>query len=1128
MFRPKEPFNDSETIQTSLIETVDGVPTLSSQCVQFAKERPDDFVNYLRHAWEHEGESVKDTPHVLRSLKSLKLNVVDKFNLEIQAFYIPIPKLLYLRNRYLLPQENFPFFNLQPEIPSDSDLGPWAFLQDIIGNNAKDDLRFYINLLIFLKRGNRKGAVQFPRRVLELYLRIHALCDGPSDVRLVRQWFSDVSLILSEKGWTSPFKCYTRAPKELAVATPCSILLPPPDDWEVSDFELTALQKFYKETLGIWEGSLGRVLVELGSRPTDVETVKQLYHALDRMRPGLTKFDITLIRSAFKKREYIFLPGNESPWHRLADCVWGRQLQGAELKNPGLFYPELESFFVDFLGLPTLDIGVVYSDLINLGNNITLNFTGSREENAKKLLVKLNDDIVEYGKFLDKEKLLQSNIFPVAQTDGHVRLCSMSSDFYIADRQYLHDSFHNKTDLLDLEPAVIWALEPFFLWAGLKGRYLSNVVTEASEIEGKAVDTELSPFMHPSRVMGLLRIAVHFDSPRVATAAGLKSLDETLENTKIHPVTGNRLKSYLCIDREGKQRIVVKSPFPVVKIEEDSDGYLDIFMDSHLPNYSMARTVPRCLARWLMTEPGAETIEQVDVRIEEHVKTVFRLTKDNVGAIRMIFDAEGIVDVKKLMGSPYLTRKNKRVSPRVLSTESSPSEVIGDLPAVLDAEPSPPMADQVLYQVPPAKRKSPTRGESPSTESQNPALVPIPQSTAPSRRVLGAKPPSRKLKQLPDRGVGTNSSASAVSQVLPQWPGVPTSSALWQTPSGAPSLQFDWPPLVYDDKPCLSASGKPLRESSAYPSPYELFQGQDRGDNTGPSSSKLFQVPPRTGSVEPPCPSTLNPESSSLGSVEAQATGDVLSPPTQNEDTLSTDESEDGPAEVPATTSAPLSPAQNNDSPSTVEPNDSPEEAPATGNIPSPPVLRTDSPLASETKNSPEESPAPGDMPSPPAQTIDSKYKKAEALADTVLSSPAASSTDNKLPVESCSGSEESVAPIDMPSPPAENPDGPLTIDLENISAEAPENTTVSSPPELNTGSQLPIESESSPEERPVPGVKPPPTQSTDSTSTAGSDRNLENAPTPSAVLSPPELSTDFPSTVESKCSPSLTITFLP
>ncbi|KAM0347604.1 hypothetical protein ACHAPU_004616 [Fusarium lateritium] len=906
MFQPKEPFEDSETFQTGLIETVDGVSTLSSQCMQFAKKRPDDFVNYLRHAWEHEGQSFKESADVLQSLKSLKLNVVDNFDPEIQAFYLPIPKLVYVRNRYLLSQESFPFFNLQPEIPSESDLGPWAFLQDIIGNNVKDDLRFYINLLIFLKRGNRKGAVKFPRRVLELCLRIYALCDGASDVKTVRQWFSNVSLILSEKGWTSPSKCYTRAPKGLAIATPSSILFPPPKDWEVSDFEFAALEKFYKETLEIREGALGNILHELDKKPTDVESVKELYRALDTLRPELSKLDITQLKSTFKKKEYIFLPGNESPWYRSGDCVWGRQLKGTELKNPGLFYPELESFFVDVLGLPALDIGAVYSDLINLGNNTTLNVAGSREEHAKKLLVKLNDGIVEYGKFIDKEKLLQSNIFPVAGTDGRVRLCSLSTSFYIPDQQYLHDSFRCKVDLLDLDPALIGALEPFFLWADLKDRYLSKVIVESSEIEGKAIDKALAPNLHSSRVAGLLRIAVHFDSPRVATAADLEFLTDTLLAAKIHIAPKNKMND--------------EKPYPVPMIEEDRKGNLDIYMSNEFPSYSLALAIPRYLSRWLMTERGAEIVEQVDAKVEEYVKTVFRLSNSNANAIGIIFDVDGIVDIDELTNSPYLTGKKNEVSPQVPVAEPSPSKVVKDLPQVPVAEPSPSVASQV----PVAKRKSSMpidirswlnqgRFEAPSQLPQAPAPVPVPGPPqpspppsftdleprpiapltkralpapsakvpvfvfgAPSRQSLTVEAPSSQLKQVPDRGVSTDSSPSEVSQVLPQRPSYASEPpmpsqplTLLQAPSAAPNLEFGRPSLVSDDTPSLPAPGQPLRASSAEPSPVKLFQGLDEGDGIGPSPSTLFQVSPRAATAEPSCPSALNPDTPSSCPAEA-------------------------------------------------------------------------------------------------------------------------------------------------------------------------------------------------------------------------------------------------------------------
>jgi len=51
-------------------------------------------------------------------------------------------------------------------------------------------------------------------------------------------------------------QCYGKAPKNPSSVISGSTLLPPPKEWEVSDFELAALEKFYRETLEIMDGEV--------------------------------------------------------------------------------------------------------------------------------------------------------------------------------------------------------------------------------------------------------------------------------------------------------------------------------------------------------------------------------------------------------------------------------------------------------------------------------------------------------------------------------------------------------------------------------------------------------------------------------------------------------------------------------------------------------------------------------------------------------------------------------------------------------------------------------------------------------------------------------------------------------
>ncbi|KAM0557987.1 hypothetical protein ACHAPJ_005153 [Fusarium lateritium] len=482
MFRPKEPFEGQETIETHLIEpSSDDVSMLSPQCVKFARERPDDFANYLRHAWEQDGPSVLKSKDALKALKSLSTTLVKKNRAPLEGSYLPLPKLVYIRNRYLLPDEAFPFLQLEPEIASNTDLGPWAFLRDDLGIGCKDNLAFYLALLAYIRRENKEGNADFPRRVLELYLRIHSLCEDAKDVkgcrRTIRTWFTEFPLVLSGTGWTVPSKCYVEAPRELASATSTVTLLPPPKEWEASNFELTALEKFFRETLEITDGSFATVLDELDKQEADVARARQLYHALDALRSELSKKDLSRLKSFFKENRRIVLSDNDPTWYLSTECVWAPKLKCPDLTNPSDLYPELESFFIELLGIPKIDIGVVYNDLINFSTRIMLDPSDPPEEHAKRLLVALSQEINEYGHLLDKEKLLHCEVFPVVGTEGKVRLCSSSIIFLIADREHLYDSFWGKTDLLDVSPTTAWLLGPFFAWAGLEDRYLTKNVT---------------------------------------------------------------------------------------------------------------------------------------------------------------------------------------------------------------------------------------------------------------------------------------------------------------------------------------------------------------------------------------------------------------------------------------------------------------------------------------------------------------------------------------------------------------------------------------------------------------------------------------------------------------------------
>ncbi|KAF4969937.1 hypothetical protein FSARC_2923 [Fusarium sarcochroum] len=456
------------------------------------------------------------------------------------------------------------------------------------------------------------------------------------------------------------------------------------------------------ETLEITDGSFATVLDELDKQEADVARAKQLYQALDALRPELSKKDVSRLngRSFFKENKRIVLSENDPTWHRSAECVWAPKLKSPDLTNPSELYPELESFFAELLGIPKIDIGVVYNDLINFSTRIMLDPSDPPKEQAKRLLVALSEEINEYGHLLDKEKLLQCEVFPIVGTEGKVRLCSSSTIFLIADREYLYDGFWRKMDLLDVTPTTAWLMGPFFAWAGLEDRYLSKNVEMTGKWYGKAMNKEATPCIHPSRAVGLLRIAAHFRSPRTATIADRRVLARRLNKTRIYYLGKDARTATLSMKRTGIASVEADNPLSGVAIRDDDDDELHIYIDSKLTEVASAVLLPRQLTGWLMRDPETRVIKSLDERIVGLVRTIIRVNHQNLGSIRRILDAEGIVNVDELNKSPYIQQKKKEEKPvRVFGAEPTPPTTDSQKSTPLPAEPQAKAAGSTSPQV---------------------------------------------------------------------------------------------------------------------------------------------------------------------------------------------------------------------------------------------------------------------------------------------------------------------------------------------------------------------------------------------------------------------------------------------
>ena len=115
--------------------------SLSPECKFVAKHRNDDFLRFLRHVWDEQGNGVIKSLEALDELKSLPIKFADGVSVPLSCCYMPLEELQIVCRRFAAP-ELIPFLHL--ESPDDPQ---WAFLSRDLGVRRDDDLDFRLSLL---------------------------------------------------------------------------------------------------------------------------------------------------------------------------------------------------------------------------------------------------------------------------------------------------------------------------------------------------------------------------------------------------------------------------------------------------------------------------------------------------------------------------------------------------------------------------------------------------------------------------------------------------------------------------------------------------------------------------------------------------------------------------------------------------------------------------------------------------------------------------------------------------------------------------------------------------------------------------------------------------------------------
>jgi hypothetical protein len=311
-------------------------------------------------------------------------------------------------------------------------------------------------------------------------------------------------------------------------------------------------------------------------------------------------------------------------------------------------YPDLEEFFVDFLGVARLTLDMAYNELKSKGDSVPAPSIQEINANIFALNSLLQARSVSDSSPNPRE-LLNCKVLPVRYptVDGQidVRLTAPSTDFAIVDREFLHEAFASQIKLLDFTLDETRRLRPFIDWLGLSGRYLSVVVKEISTVEYDSRTSRL--LQHPNRDVrkrahGLLRIATHYDSPRTGSLSERVGLYQTLRQTKVYET--DSISSELHLSQDGRDFQYVKDTSEL-HIREDKDGTLEIYVPSDLERQDLCyfETLPPRLGDWLMMDPTTH-VKTSDSH-EKALNMVNSILNAPLNSVARILVARGIVNV---------------------------------------------------------------------------------------------------------------------------------------------------------------------------------------------------------------------------------------------------------------------------------------------------------------------------------------------------------------------------------------------------------------------------------------------------------------------------------------------------
>ncbi|KAH6999499.1 hypothetical protein EDB80DRAFT_724771 [Ilyonectria destructans] len=618
--------------------------SLSKPVHYVAKHLPDKFLGFLRHHWCDGGRDIEKSLAMTTELKGIPVLCQDGSMIALEKTYLPFQDLEDECTRYLRGEESFPFLQLTTALERGTYARDWPFLGPRLGVGIDAGIDFYKQLLLQI-RSTRADKVEDEDRLIDLYSTIYGKhvqsAAMEMNKRSLENFFAEHGLIFVpssgdfEACWSRPTECLWDAPPTFTTSRPLksryeTVLTHQQDARRVTE-------RLFRDVLEVSDCSWRDIMHELeyaSQYGYDYpEAIPELYDRLELMA-GLTRKDEEEIRESFETESLIYVKGR---WLKVSECLWSSEtrIQG---KTPLVDeYENLQEFFIDFLGVDTLNLQIVYDELLHLGRS-----PSPSVDQVKQQIQSFNgllSDVSSYPK-VKPEPLRRAKIFPVHFPGGEVKLFTGETNFAIVDRVTLGVYFAGQVKTLDFDLNEVHEIVPFIQWLGLEERYLSRSVKEISTVD----QTDLRP-VTPSEekirpiAHSLCRIAFHYDSERLKITS-LECLYETLRNVRVYETHGISCEVHFSQDGQDYKEVSSRSDLHL----REEGTRLQIFLPRKTKRrqFCYASTLPAHLCEWLMTNPKTQITAGTSEKAHRLVATVLNASKH---VVPEILEENGIVPV---------------------------------------------------------------------------------------------------------------------------------------------------------------------------------------------------------------------------------------------------------------------------------------------------------------------------------------------------------------------------------------------------------------------------------------------------------------------------------------------------